>query len=212
MADNGATVGPKDSRVLYWSMHTKIREHQKARNEPKSKIKTCEKQPFSTNPETADLQNYRRFVCFSESAATAAVRMWLDILCPGGLGVSGGSRRQLSGARSWGVRGGPPDTPDTPDTPGHPRTPRIRDLDRLLPRRDDSRGAKQGRAQQGEADRAASMPTPSRLSPERSASKYGRARDEFGSEVFSVETLKRAPVFHTLRSKIPVSSKSRSQS
>ena len=83
------------------------------------KIKTCEKQPFSTNPETADLQNYRRFVCFSESAATAAVRMWLDILCPGGLGVSGGSRRQLSGARSWGVRGGPPDTPDTPDTPGH---------------------------------------------------------------------------------------------
>ena len=106
MADNGATVGPKDSRVLYWSMHTKIREHQKARNEPKSKIKTCEKQPFSTNPETADLQNYRRFVCFSESAATAAVRMCLDILCPGGLGVSGGSRRQLSGARSWGVRGG----------------------------------------------------------------------------------------------------------
>ena len=112
----------------------------------------------------------------------------------------------------------PPDTPRprsgqlSPGTPGHPRTPRIRDLDRLLPRRDDSRGAKQGRAQQGEADRAASMPTPSRLSPERSASKYGRARDEFGSEVFSVETRKRAPVFHTLRSKIPVSSKSRSQS
>ena len=50
MADNGATVGPKDSRVLYWSMHTKIREHHKARNEPKSKNKNMRKAAFFYKP------------------------------------------------------------------------------------------------------------------------------------------------------------------